>query len=85
MLSSRFIFLDLGNCDIEELNGKDLVQTNAPQELLNSISSQIKESKYAGKPAEEVFIETVVSNGYEVNIISSVEDIEVYSASARDY
>jgi len=81
----RYILIDLGNCCADEISGKDLAQTNAPSETLKEISEFVKDSKYAGKPAEEVFIDKVQDAGYEINLIASMEDIEIHSSSAKDY
>ena len=79
------IIVNLGNCDEDSLGGKDLFETDAPRELLDTIAKEIKTSVYAGMPAEELFISEINKRGHEINFIASLDDVEVILVSADNY
>jgi hypothetical protein len=81
----RHILLDLANADKNELFGKDLALTNAPDSILKEISKSIKTSSYVGLPAEEVFIKEVKAKGYEISLLNSLDELDSYIVDAQDY
>jgi len=83
--AEKYIFLDLGNCDENSLSGKDLVKTNAPDSLLDEVSKYVDSSPDVGLTAEEVFVNQIKASGCSIEIISAIEDIEMYFASSNLY
>jgi len=79
------LLVDLGNCDKDSLGGKDLFETDASRELLYAIAKEIKTSIYAGMPAVELFINEINKRGHEINLITSLDDVEVVLVSANNY
>lgn len=81
----RHIILDLKNGVKNELFGKDLVLTDAPSEILKKVSEEVKISKDVGYPAEEIFIQKVKENGFNIKVVDILESVETYFASADNY
>jgi len=81
----RYILLDLGNADKDELYGKDIALTDAPKSILEETSNMIKTSTYSGLPAEEVFLKEVTAKGYVIRLINIFDEFESYVASADNY
>ena len=81
----RNVLLDLGNCNEDALSGKDLALTNAPKEVLERIAKGVRTSCYQGLPAEELFAKEVISEGYLISLLASLEDLEKISVDADNY
>jgi len=77
----RYVIIDLGNGNENELFGKDLVLTNAPEVIIESVSDEIKTKSYKGFPAEDVFFKEIRDFGYVIKYIKPLDDLEKYSVS----
>ena len=84
-MKKRFIVLDLGNGGKSELFGKDIATTNADSKTLQELSSKVLYSTYLGIPAEEYFLKLVREEGFEIEIVGVLDELEMISASAKDY
>jgi len=84
MKNSRMVIIDIGSGYENEFFGKDLAETNAPVSALMKAEAWVSELK-DGVCATEEFIAYIKRNGYEINMINSLVDIEVYLASNENF
>ena len=82
----RTILIDLESGYKNNLCGKDLATTNAPQILLNNISDAVKNlNQSITGTAEGDFIHLVKKNGYEIEVLVSLDELEIISASNNNF
>ncbi len=75
----RYVLINIGSGYDDEIVGKDLAVTSAPEDVLKSASKFVS-SLSDGACAEDEFVRYVGDAGYGIVLISSLEDLPIHKA-----